>query len=472
MKVLIVEDRPDSIKTLKEAFTGIASDCTYVRSRSAAFAAIAQEAFDLALLDLKILPEDSSLQPDISHGKAVYYEIVEKFPGTPVIFQTGYGTEDFISDLLLNAKSHDGWGSGQTFPMVFMLRKDRLPELVDLVNNQYRIFSETDQMEVSAGAQGIELNEPDKRVLKIFCRRHEGVRLVLSELTGGLSGSRVFGTKVISQHGETIIYTAAKIGTLASVHDEIRKYNNEVIRLPPGAFPQLCDQVVAGVGNRGGVFYRLAEDYKSSLFALLSEDPARAATVVQKIRKFEVPWHEHAPESRQTILDVRRMIVRDDDFEATKSQLDGFGIEAFEATPVHVKVCSQHCDLHGSNILVDENDTPILIDFQQVARCPSAFDPITLELSILFHPDAAGLRGDRATPETIARWHELDWYQAATPFGPFIRTCREWMFSVAGARAVYSTAYAYAVKQLKYPDTDHDLALALVTSAMKGSSST
>jgi CheY-like chemotaxis protein len=468
MKVLIVEDRPDSIEALKEAFAGTASVFTYVLSRSAAFAAIAQDTFDLALLDLKIPPEDNSLQPDISHGKAVYYEIVEKSPGTPVIFQTAYGTEDFISDLMLNAKSHDGWGSGQTFPMVFMLRKDRLPELVDHVKNLCRIFSETDQVEVSAGAHGIELKELDKRVLKIFCRRHDGVHLELSELTGGLSGERVFGAKVISQHGETIIYTAAKIGTLATVDNEVRKYHSEVIRLPPGAFPQFCGQVVAGAGNRAGIFYRLAEDYKSSLFMLLSQDPARAAAVVQRIRRFEVPWQEHAPESVQTTRDVRHMIVHDEDFEATKDQLDGLGIDALEATPVHVKVCSQHCDLHGSNILVDEVDTPILIDFQQVGRCPSAFDPITLELSILFHPDAVSLRGDWATPETVARWHELEFYQAAGPFGPFIQACREWMFQVAGARAVYSTVYAYAVKQLKYPDTDHRLALALITSAMKG----
>ena len=46
------------------------------------------------------------------------------------------------------------------------------------------------------------------------------------------------------------------------------------------------------------------------------------------------------------------------------------------------------------------------------------------------------------------------------------------VIEAAGDRAVYATALAYALRQLKYPDTDHEIALAAAAAAIDALSAT
>jgi hypothetical protein len=66
--------------------------------------------------------------------------------------------------------------------------------------------------------------------------------------------------------------------------------------------------------------------------------------------------------------------------------------------------------------------------------------------------------------EQAAHWGDLDLYLIGCPIASFIRECREWALRVAaGNREVAASAYAYLLRQLKYDDTNKDLALALLT---------
>ena len=90
-------------------------------------------------------------------------------------------------------------------------------------------------------------------------------------------------------------------------------------------------------------------------------------------------------------------------------------------------------------------------------------DPITLELSLLFHPDSPGAGGAWPTLQDAHVWGDLDAYVACCPFAQFVRECRSWALrAAAGKREVAASAYAYLVRQLKYRDTRKELALALL----------
>ena len=47
----------------------------------------------------------------------------------------------------------------------------------------------------------------------------------------------------------------------------------------------------------------------------------------------------------------------------------------------------------------------------------------------------------------------------------FVRDCRAWAYDAAGSgREVLASAYSYLIRQLKYSDTDKELALRLLES--------
>jgi len=56
-----------------------------------------------------------------------------------------------------------------------------------------------------------------------------------------------------------------------------------------------------------------------------------------------------------------------------------------ESTVVQARICVQHGDLHGLNVLVGAMNAPLLIDFAEVRHGPAATDPVILELSAIFH---------------------------------------------------------------------------------------
>jgi hypothetical protein len=104
-----------------------------------------------------------------------------------------------------------------------------------------------------------------------------------------------------------------------------------------------------------------------------------------------------------------------------------------------------------------------LIDYGDIADGPPALDPVTLELSGIFHPDGVFYSSEWPSVETAKKWGELDAYLSGCPHRDFVRGCRAWALDVAaGSREIAATAYSYLLRQLKYADTNKDRALALI----------
>jgi hypothetical protein len=113
-------------------------------------------------------------------------------------------------------------------------------------------------------------------------------------------------------------------------------------------------------------------------------------------------------------------------------------------------------------VLVDEDGHVMIIDFGDVDRCPLGIDPLVLEMSILFHPDRPN--GTLPTPEDGARWPDAEYFCSVSPCPLFATACREWLMNTVDGAGAYVLAYLHALRQLKYPDSDKGLALAIAQS--------
>ena len=134
---------------------------------------------------------------------------------------------------------------------------------------------------------------------------------------------------------------------------------------------------------------------------------------------------------------------------------------------INLRWVTQHGDMHGSNVLVKTNLDPVLIDYMEVGVGPACLDPITLELSIVFHPDSAELRGDWPSMGQALSWSEYANFANKSGYERIIEKCRQWASdTVQSDRAINATGFAFAIRQLKYPDTNKGLALAIAKSAI------
>ena len=173
-------------------------------------------------------------------------------------------------------------------------------------------------------------------------------------------------------------------------------------------------------------------------------------------------WIEGVPETRRSIGQIRRRLLSDESLDEVREAFGLDWIQEFENRDIQARWGCSHGDLHGFNVLVSPAGVA-LIDYGDVRDGPASLDPVTLELSLLFHPDAPD--GARTWPsaEQAREWGNLEAYLEDCPFPCFVQECRDWALRVgAGAREVAASAYSYLVRQLKYDDTDKDLALSLL----------
>src|SRR5207253_9629204 len=115
-------------------------------------------------------------------------------------------------------------------------------------------------------------------------------------------------------------------------------------------------------------------------------------------------WSDGAPRGRESVREIRRRFVSDEVMGEIKDRLDELDVTAGEARQVMTTKCSQHGDLHGANVIVNAQSHPYMIDFGRVGTYTAATDPITLELSFIFHPAGRAAAGGWPSPDQADRW--------------------------------------------------------------------
>ena len=190
--------------------------------------------------------------------------------------------------------------------------------------------------------------------------------------------------------------------------------------------------------------------------------------MVEHLKSGLRPWTESARRTvSSTLGDLRRVRLSDARLAGSPaaSRLaergDGFEVDLREL------IC--HGDLHGENVLVPaESDRPVLIDFGDTGPGLAATDPVTLELSILFHRNGPARDAQHGTGLNWADWADLDRFAAGAPMEAFIRAVRSWALEVASNEEVLAFAYAHSLRQVKYSDVNQDLAMQIAESAIVG----
>jgi len=241
------------------------------------------------------------------------------------------------------------------------------------------------------------------------------------------------------------------------VIQEAGRYEQLAARLPVGLGALVLYVVQAGAGRRGALIYQLADEHTESLFGLVANNDPAALTAAERLRERLTDWVSTSPVVVRSLSEIRRGSISDMDLRRSSVEPpDERGIDV----TVHEGLA--HGDLHGFNVLVTPQGEPTLIDYGEVRRAPAALDPLTLELSLIFHPNMAANLGAWPSEEQAGQWMDLDSYCTGCPFENFVRACRSWAYDVAETvDEVAATAYAYSIRQAKYGNPTLNLALAV-----------
>ena len=368
--------------------------------------------------------------------------------------------EDFIPEMLSNHQQIDIWSEGQKTDTILFEKKFNIDRCSERLRPVARAIQSLSDVELDR--RTIDLSLAENRLIRIFAKKFEGVRCVVSGLGDGLSGARIIRLQITDSQGVQVHDAVAKLSTSADVRREGDRYDKHVTRLAPAATPRKLATLEFGAHNLAGVFFGLADGFDKSAFDVAIGSPEQARAVIGHVETAMAPWIAEVPQTRMRIGTIRQRLLNDDTLEEVRGAFSLDWVREFENRDIQARWGCSHGDLHGSNLLVSPTGVA-LIDYGDVCDGPASLDPVTLELSLLFHPHAPARGGAWPSAEHAKRWGNLDAYLQDCPFPQFVQECRNWaMRAGAGAREVAVSAYSYLVRQLKYGDTKKDRALALL----------
>jgi hypothetical protein len=390
-------------------------------------------------------------------------------PGTSVWFLTGTVDPDFPVEVL-NAHGNRGdihcCGREDSLYRVFW--KNKMTDCIGAVRSFRADVQQTDQIHLNYVGAPINLRAEEIRLLRLFGRTHGGARIEIRPLSGGLSGARVLRVTVLNAAGAPQIMSVAKVGTFNAIAVERTKYHAEVVRLAPGSFPQVTAEIGLGAGGFASIFYGVVGAEVKSLFDVLVDDAAAGAAVPAQLRTDQATWHGARQLEKLRVSTIRRSLIGDVVLQGLGDELVGIDLGPVETIEVDVARCIQHGDLHCANVLFDDLVRPMVIDYPEVGRSLASLDPVSLELSTIFHRDAPN-RGGWPSSDQAENWTDIDQFCAGSPYEAYLRACRTWALENAGSeQEVWAVGYSYALRQLKYNDTDKVLVRAILRGCIAG----
>lgn len=470
MKLLVVEDKLTELQIIRDFVNQIQSiQADFALSRDSALKQIDSIEYDLAILDLQIPPDDGSLSTDINHGMMVLEHLQKIQPWISIYFFSAFGTVSRVSDLLDNNRKEDLFGSGQCHSMIRFIQKTDLSECTKAIQKYSEELSTLDEIKV-LDTTNTDLSVEHKRLLQIFARGFRGERVEAQILTGGKSGAKTMKVNVIDNAGSVKSVAIAKLANYALIQEELEGFSQHVSPiLPIGSFAHHIRSITVGARSNGGNFFGLASQYQQNIYELLLVDESKACEAVSQLSAFEKDWLTNAPKRRLSVGTLRRTYITDEKFATYRDRFEKDWLDEMEEREFETVWCPQHGDMHGFNILVDDNSVPLLIDYGQTKPAPASFDPLSLELSIWFHPDAAFLRQDLLVQPDFDSWANLPEYKKSVTYTRFTEHCRNW--SIASSEndpvSTFVMAFAFSCRQLKHPKTEKNSAIRVAISALK-----
>ena len=464
VRVLCIEDEVASRKEVEliAGECGTAVDLQFVDCAAAAEAALGLQFYDFVVLDLRIPIASGSLEVDAKHGMAVLAKARELCPGTPILVFTGSPAEEanehFRAILQSGAQQADVWYCGAQIPTIDYLRKSKLPDFAE----QFGVIAAAvaGLADIENRGTPINVSEQDDKLLRILVRHREGASFQAEKVGIGLSGADVFKVSLSDERGVGRGSFFLKISGHETIKTEVGNNDRHVSRLEGGATPRLVGAYLWGGGDRAAVAYSIAPGDRTAFE--LAADPS-CNDMLEALWSFLHPLQEGVKEGPSN---VEAIICGDISQEQMAALIDEYKLNDLAAIlprKVQCRECVTHGDLHGFNILVDDQNRPTVIDLGDFGERPAPFDWLTLELSLIFHMQAPARDTEWPTIEQCKSWGDIDKYTEGCPFADFVGKCRELSTrSEAGPRETAACAIAYLVRQLRYEDTDKARALALL----------
>lgn len=467
LKLLLVEDEPHVAVDITHQLESLTPsvEVTVARSRNTALNAIKNSDFDFIICDLRIPPNDNGLDTHEAHGLDVHATAVRLCPGTPCLFFTGYGTSQPILDQLSQGHTEDIFGTGTSYPLTQFLTKEENIECMRRVADFNLRIDSLRSVLIHIDGDAFDLTDIERRALQLLARRlrSESVKV---QSSGGLSGARALRTRVHDMDGNLRGEYFTKIALQEKADIEQQNYNEYVHPLLRfGDYPALVHSISSGLRKLSALFFQLADEYDTDLFEVLSIDEEEAASAVGTIQRIMTPWSELKEQQFVRTGDLRSDRIGSSGIQVIDDQL---GIlKDFEDLLFQTTTSIQHGDLHGANVLCKPNRSPVIVDFANVHRAPGCLNPVQLELSVLFHSDSPFRQSEWPTIAQAESWFDLDTYLTDCPVPKFIESCRAWSHSESSSGDLIPVVYAEAARQLKYKDTNHDLAIAIAKAAVR-----
>jgi len=464
MQILFVEDNfsyADTLTTVvNDKFPGVSWNVT--DNSGSAEELLESNFYDLVILDLCMPSIPSGLEKNVENGQRLFYLIQQLMPGTPIYILTGSDLDSFATGLSRHGERIRLWGAEQEFPTVLYFRKNKTPELIEELSGVYHEILSVNSISINTRGKAISFAKGQERAIKTFVRSMGGVDGVYHPLSG-LSGALVGRIEVRDTQLKIIGAFVAKLGLSSKIQKEHESYARHVRLMPINTFTPLLSGIDKGIKEYGAIFYTLAEGYKETFFEVVRRDAVAAVSVIEQVRASLERWSNVREVSKVTVGEIRKGKLDDETFEETIKKYGLEKIRDIENIHVNASISCIHGDLHGGNILVNQAGTPVLIDFGDVGFGYTGLDPITLEMSLIFHPDCLLSGISQEIQSSLEHWPIIDEYCKNNPFGNLVKYCRDWAYDISGDdRSVLAAGYAFAIRQLKYNNVNADKTISLI----------
>jgi CheY-like chemotaxis protein len=468
LQILMVEDVSVVVKEVSKILADIDQSITFtsVESHDEAIEKIQSDRFfDLAILDLKIPKIKGSLDIDDSHGMSVLATLKEKRPGTLVLVLSGSNNPTLLKSFLNASSQEDIWAEGNKRPTIFHIAKEEfqlLEEWLIQVNEAVKALHSV-ELDLSSLGDGA-LPYARDRLIRSFLKSRKILSAKVSRLGGGLSDSDVFRIDDVIKKASFV----AKCGLKTDIDLDSNNFDQFISHLPSAATPRLLGKSEFGGADQSAVFYGMEQGFGHSYFECI-RDGILGAEIAEHCRSNLSNWWGVPEKNQCSVSSMRKLFLKDADFEVIKTTFELDWLDSFEAQTFISNYSTIHADLHGENVLVSQgNATSVIIDYGDIKDGPSAYDPITFECCVFFHPGAQGMLNGWPSIDQLNNWDDTDSYLVNCPIESHLKTCRDWLNEVSfGKRDQAACLYAYALRQLKFPNTDKDFAFALLGTAQR-----
>jgi hypothetical protein len=441
MKILLIEDEDRGVRQAMASITSIfgTADVRVASNLDQAKEAIASEGFDFAICDIRIGSDSNSLNANESHGLAAYADLHANSPGTPAVFLSAFASVENTSDRASSGGVADAFGIAD-FALTQVIAKGN-PEKIEAY--LARIKSGLQLLD-SCIVEGADLlGEMFVRAVQTYALSIDSKHARVTPMSG-LSGARV-GLIRYSQEAHSDVVVVIKMDRHHQANRELKRYDSYVApRLTVGSFAPQLKTIRAGLRGMTAVISSIASPSSESLFARLA---AGDDTIdVTRIKSTLSGWSSISQRTKTTLGEYRASVIGDDVFLVLPSY--SAALSSLDDLEIEIAWKLSHGDLHGENILIDDEGRAVLIDFADCALLPAGVDAVALELSLLAHPKSPI---DSIWPSAeFESWSDLEAFLSSSPWSTLVRDIRRWAYSESDEMQALVVYYAQACWLMKH----------------------